>query len=225
MIGILGGTFDPPHWGHIKLAQNFIETLKLDKLIWLPAGQPWQKSSHITPSEIRFALTQAAADDLKSILSPQFSSVDIKVSRMELDRDEPSYTINAARELRKLYGANTPLVWIMGADSYQNISSWKDWEQLPDYLHLAIANRTDQKLQPGITEDAIKNVFKNKITTDAADLANSPCGKVFFDNNFHVDLSSTHIREGLQSNRANQALTEAIPPKVLELIKSSGIYQ
>jgi nicotinate-nucleotide adenylyltransferase len=225
MIGILGGTFDPPHWGHLKLAQNFIEILKLDQLIWLPAGQPWQKDSHITSSKNRFALTQAAADDLKDLITPGFSKVKVSVSRIELDRQGPSYAIDAARELRSTYGAEMPLIWLMGADSYQNISSWKDWEQLPKFLHLAIANRSDQKTQPGIKEDVVKNALGERITTDPSDLSKSPCGKVFFDNNFHVDLSSTHIREGLRGSWDIQNLVNSIPPRVLELINSSGIYQ
>lgn len=225
MIGILGGTFDPPHWGHLKLAQNFIETLKLDQLIWLPAGQPWQKDAGITPAETRLALTQAAADDLKASLSPALSNVSIHVNRMELDRNGPSYTIDAARELRQIYGNEVSLIWIMGADSYNNLSTWKDWELLPNYLHLAIANRSSQTQLADSSIDNVKKAFEGRITSNVADLTKSPCGKVYFDQNFHVDLSSTHIRKGLQSRGCKVDLSDAISPKVLELINSSGIYQ
>jgi nicotinate-nucleotide adenylyltransferase len=63
-IGILGGTFDPPHVGHLKLASHFVKVLHLDELILIPSGESWQKGSDITPAEIRFQLTQAAAIDL-----------------------------------------------------------------------------------------------------------------------------------------------------------------
>jgi nicotinate-nucleotide adenylyltransferase len=123
MIGILGGTFDPPHWGHVQLAKNFIEILELEELIWLPAGQPWQKSTHITPASIRYDLTKAAAQDLQNEIDHVKSPVKIQVSRIELDRQGPSYTIDTARELRSMYGPNTSIVWLMGADTYQNLPS------------------------------------------------------------------------------------------------------
>ena len=81
MIGILGGTFDPPHWGHIRLAKNFIDLLGLTQLIWLPAGQPWQKSSLITPAQTRYQMTVAAALDLKALYAPTACLAEISVSQ------------------------------------------------------------------------------------------------------------------------------------------------
>ncbi len=222
MIGILGGTFDPPHWGHLKLAQNFIETLNLDQLIFIPAGEPWQKSPDITPSEIRFQLTQAAALDLQSLIGSN-SKVNIEVSRLELDRHGPSYAIDSAKALRQIYGANEPIVWLMGSDSFNHLPSWKDWEQLPNYLHIAVANRTGNSSE--YLDEIELSSFKDRISNDPKDLIDLPFGKIFFDHNFQVDLSSTHIRQGLRANSTELELSKAIPPKTLELIKSLGIYQ
>lgn len=224
MIGILGGTFDPPHWGHLKLAQNFVQLLKLDQLILLPAGLPWQKSAHITTSEARLALTQAAALDLKDLLAKNFPEVKVDVSHIEIDREGPSYTIDTARTLRQIYGPKMPLVWLMGADSYKNLSTWEDWKQLPNYLHLAIANRPQNNANEHLDTPTL-HAFKDRMTVNPDDLANSPCGKVLFDEKFHVDLSSTHIREALANKTGGRDLSNSIPPNVLKLINSLGIYQ
>ena len=226
MIGILGGTFDPPHWGHIRLALNFIEKLGLDELIWLPAGQPWQKSQQITPSAIRYALTQAAISDLEALLQEKGIAIPISISRIELDRHGPSYTIDTAKVLRELYGPTTSLVWLMGADSYKNIRTWNNWEELPDYLHLAVANRPiSQANNESNTPELVLPELKKRLTKDVKDLQNQASGRVFFDDLFHVDLSSTQIRTELQDNLEETTLLKAISPRVLELIYSLGIYQ
>jgi nicotinate-nucleotide adenylyltransferase len=233
MIGIFGGTFDPPHWGHVKLAQNFIELLKLDRLIWLPAGKPWQKSTQITPAIQRYELTLAAVADLKTLLFDSENKTHIDVSRIELDRKGPSYTIDTAKELRRLYGTEQSIVWLMGADTYQNMPTWNDWQYLPDYLHLAVASR---KLSPNPTQAKqdgeypqtileMIDIFDQRITEDVNDLKNAPCGKVFFDENFHVDLSSTYLREQFNQHATRSELAESLSPQVLDYIEAKKLYQ
>lgn len=226
MIGILGGTFDPPHWGHLKLAANFVEHLGLDELIWLPAGQPWQKSADITPSKIRFRLTEAIAADLDDYLKTKGLHVKSSVSRLELDRHGPSYTIDTAKALREQYGSDQSLVWLMGADSFRNISSWHDWEELPNYLHLAVANRSSAGSNDN--SDALNPIvlksFKDRTVSNRAELRNTPAGCVFFDEKFHVDLSSTELRKMLLQGLSDQEMQKAIPPRVLEMIFSLNIY-
>jgi nicotinate-nucleotide adenylyltransferase len=233
MIGILGGTFDPPHWGHVKLAQNFIEMLKLDELLWLPAGQPWQKSSHITPAQVRYELTLAAVEDLKTLLFDTDHQTQISVSRIELDRNGPSYTIDTAKELRQAYGPEQSIVWLMGADTYQNMPTWNDWQHLPDYLHLAVASR---KLSPSsqlanIDPDHPQTIFEmieifdQRITDDISLLQNSPHGKVIFDEHFQVDLSSTYLREQFVQKASRSDLAESLSPQVLDYIEHHKIDQ
>jgi nicotinate-nucleotide adenylyltransferase len=233
MIGILGGTFDPPHWGHVKLAQNFIDMLKLDELLWLPAGQPWQKSSNITPAKVRYELTLAAVEDLKTLLFDTDSKTHVGVSRIELDRQGPSYTIDTAKELRALYGSKQSIVWLMGADTYQNMPTWNDWQHLPDYLHLAVASR---KLSPSSTNANIDpdhpqtifemiEIFDQRITDNVGELRSSPNGKVIFDEHFHVDLSSTYLREQFAQKASRSELSESLSPQVLDYIEHYQIAQ
>ena len=223
MIGILGGTFDPPHWGHIKLAENFIRQFKLDELIWLPAGQPWQKNSQITPSIFRYQLTLAAAEDLKSLLANELNTK-INVSKMELDRQGPSYTIDTVKELRRTYGPNESIIWLMGSDSYQNLPTWHHWEDLPKYVHLAIASRPVGTFKNNLSSQEVLKKLEPFICINPNELANSAAGKVYFDMNFCVELSSTELRSQLQTNQSDQELLKSVPPRVLEIIHSLGIY-
>jgi len=233
MIGIFGGTFDPPHWGHVKLAQNFIELLRLDELLWLPAGQPWQKSSQITPAIQRYELTLAAVEDLKTLLYDTDNKTHVGVSRIELDRQGPSYTIDTAKKLRELYGANQSIVWLMGADTYQNMPTWNDWQHLPDYLHLAVASRKLSpsaeyaKLDPDHPQTILEmiDIFDQRITDNVNDLKYTSNGKVFFDEHFHVDLSSTYLREQFNQHATRSELAESLSPQVLDYIELKQLYQ
>jgi nicotinate-nucleotide adenylyltransferase len=141
VIGILGGTFDPPHWGHIRLAEYFSRELVLDELIWLPSGEPWQKGAHITPAKDRLAMTMAAADVLREEFQTKHISTVVTVDPMEIDRSGSSYTIDSAKEFRQQFGPDVSLIWLMGADSLLQLYTWNDWRDLSRYIHLAVASR------------------------------------------------------------------------------------
>ena len=100
-IGILGGTFDPPHWAHLRVAAHFARLFQLNRLLLIPSGNPWQKSAFITPPETRYQLTQAAAIALNRLLGDEGIQIPIEVDRIELDRQGPSYTIDTAIALRQ----------------------------------------------------------------------------------------------------------------------------
>jgi nicotinate-nucleotide adenylyltransferase len=142
-IGILGGTFDPPHWAHLRVAAHFAALFQLDRLLLIPSGNPWQKSAFITPPETRYQLTQAAAIALNRLLGDEGIQIPIEVDRIELDRQGPSYTIDTAIALRQRYGKATHLIWLMGADSLMQIDTWQDWQHLLKEIHLAVARRPE----------------------------------------------------------------------------------
>ena len=103
-IGILGGTFDPPHIGHLKLAIHFSKLLQLDTLLLIPSGEPWQKGSHITPADIRLKMTEAAAIDLAKACLYLKIPTQIGVDSIEIERAGPSYSIDTAKSLRERFG-------------------------------------------------------------------------------------------------------------------------
>ncbi|WP_234413885.1 nicotinate-nucleotide adenylyltransferase [Ideonella sp. A 288] len=136
-IGVLGGSFDPPHLAHLALAHVALDTLQLDELRWLPARAPWQKAGRdMAQANDREAMVAAMiADEPRFVLDPR-----------ELHRDGPTYTIDTVRELC----ADEPDAdWflVIGQDQYGRFDTWRDWRELLSRLTLAVAAREGQRPQ------------------------------------------------------------------------------
>jgi nicotinate-nucleotide adenylyltransferase len=114
-IGIMGGTFDPIHHGHLVAASEVAGRFELDEVVFVPTGQPWQKGA-VSPAEDRYLMTVIATAS-----NPRFH-----VSRADIDRDGPTYTVDTLRDLSAVYGPATELFFITGADALAKILSWKD---------------------------------------------------------------------------------------------------
>ena len=222
-IGILGGTFDPPHWGHLRLAEHFSRVLQLDHIIWMPAGQPWQKSSEITPAKHRLAMSEYAIETLHDLFVDHHIYTKIEISTLEMAREGPSYAINTAREIRALYGPETSISWLMGADSWANIKTWHQWPELPNFVHLAVASRPETDLSGA--NQANSSVFADKQTSDPQLLQLNPLGHVLFDQGLQINLSSSALRDDFYNNASWDELADAIPPLVLDYIEAKGLYR
>ena len=226
VIGILGGTFDPPHWGHIRLAEHFSRVLVLDELIWLPSGEPWQKGAHITPAKDRLAMTMAAADVLREeFLTKQISTV-VTVDPMEIDRSGSSYTIDSAKELRQQFGPNVSLIWLMGADSFLQLYTWNDWRDLSRYIHLAVASRPPYSIQKQLTDHPpLQDYYLDHQTQSASDLCAKAAGLIYLDEQLSIDLASSSLRPLLSSNNTANPIQEWLPKSIHALILKKGLYQ
>ncbi|WP_325096590.1 nicotinate-nucleotide adenylyltransferase [Mycolicibacterium vinylchloridicum] len=118
-LGVMGGTFDPIHNGHLVAASEVAALFDLDEVVFVPTGQPWQKSREVTPPEDRYLMTVIATAS-----NPRFS-----VSRVDIDRGGPTYTNDTLRDLRAL-NPDADLFFITGADALASILSWQNWEEL-----------------------------------------------------------------------------------------------
>ncbi|HCT78025.1 MAG TPA: nicotinic acid mononucleotide adenylyltransferase [Micromonosporaceae bacterium] len=122
----MGGTFDPIHHGHLVAASEVADTFALDEVIFVPTGEPWQKSNRVvSPAEDRYLMTVIATAS-----NPRFS-----VSRVDIDRKGPTYTVDTLRDLNAKYGDKADLFFITGADALTKILSWKDADQLFKLAH------------------------------------------------------------------------------------------
>ncbi|GIJ35480.1 nicotinate-nucleotide adenylyltransferase [Verrucosispora sp. WMMD703] len=125
-IGIMGGTFDPIHHGHLVAASEVADRFGLDEVIFVPTGQPWQKADvPVSSAEDRYLMTVIATAS-----NPRF-----QVSRVDIDRGGPTYTVDTLRDLRAQYGAKAQLFFITGADALEKILSWKDLDEIFELAH------------------------------------------------------------------------------------------
>ena len=133
-IGVMGGTFDPIHHGHLVAASEVAHHFELDEVIFVPTGRPWQKSN-VSPSEHRYLMTVIATAS-----NPRFA-----VSRVDIDRSGPTYTVDTLRDLREQY-PDADLFFISGADAVEQIVSWKDVDKLWELAHFIAVSRPGHEL-------------------------------------------------------------------------------
>jgi nicotinate-nucleotide adenylyltransferase len=145
-IGVMGGTFDPIHLGHLAAASEVAARLQLDEVIFVPAGQPWQKSERqVSAAEDRYLMTVIA-----TAADPRFS-----VSRVDIDRDGPTYTVDTLTELAATH-PDDQLFFITGADALAAILSWRDPDRVLALAHLVGVTRPGHHLaDPGLPDGAV----------------------------------------------------------------------
>ena len=148
-LGVMGGTFDPIHHGHLVAASEVVSQFHLDEVVFVPTGTPWQKDRRpVSPAEDRYLMTVVA-----TMSNPQFS-----VSRIDIDRQGPTYTTDTLRELRALH-ADADLFFITGADALSQIFSWRNAEELFDLAHFIGVTRPGHTLtDPGLPEGGVSLV-------------------------------------------------------------------
>lgn len=211
-IGLLGGTFDPIHAGHIAIAQSAQAALGLARIDFLPAGNPWQKDL-VSPAERRLAMLRLALDKMP----------DFRIEPMELERLGPTYSIETLRRLRRRLGPAIPLVLILGGDQWNNFHTWREWQSLTDYAHLAICRRGGEALH---AQKAVQ-VWAEPYMRSAHNLVESSAGGIaFFDMPPHL-ASATAIRYALQKTPFASAMRELegwLHPAVANYIFENGLY-
>ncbi|UIZ91738.1 nicotinate-nucleotide adenylyltransferase [Corynebacterium sp. CNCTC7651] len=148
-LGVMGGTFDPIHHGHLVAASEAAHRFELDEVVFVPTGRPWQKAGRkISPAEDRYLMTVIATAS-----NPQFN-----VSRVDIDRGGPTYTIDTLRDLREEY-PNAELFFITGADALSSIMSWHDWDKMFDLAQFVGVTRPGYEL----TEDMLPADIQERV--------------------------------------------------------------
>jgi nicotinate-nucleotide adenylyltransferase len=149
-IGVMGGTFDPIHHGHLVAASEVGHRFWLDEVVFVPTGQPWQKEGRqVSAAEDRYLMTVIATAS-----NPRFS-----VSRLDIDRPGPTYTIDTLRDLRAERGGEAEFFFITGADALSRMMSWQDVEELFSLAHFVGCTRPGHQLTGrGLPEDKVSLV-------------------------------------------------------------------
>jgi nicotinate-nucleotide adenylyltransferase len=158
-LGVMGGTFDPIHHGHLVAASEAASALQLDEVIFVPTGEPWQKKQ-VSEGEHRYLMTVIATAS-----NPRF-----KVSRVDIDRAGPTYTIDTLRDIRASY-PDAELFFISGADAIAQILSWKDVEEIWPLAHFVAVSRPGHKLLiPNVPEGAVSTLEVPALAISSTDV-------------------------------------------------------
>ncbi len=207
-IGILGGTFDPIHLGHISIAHHILKQLKPHKILFIPCYQPVHRKKPIASPQQRLKMVKLALEDYKSL----------EADDREIQRQNTSYTLDTLQSLRQDF-PNTPLCLIIGFDEFVNLTTWHAWEKLTDYAHLIIINRPN--IAPHLLP-LIKKLLKKNETKDLSLLHNTLNGKIYRMEIQPINISATTIRKQLENN---QCPKNVLPEKVYEYIKMHQLYK
>jgi nicotinate-nucleotide adenylyltransferase len=196
-LGIMGGTFDPIHFGHLVTAEEALIQFNLDRVLFMPTGHPAFKSDErVTPSEDRYLMTVLATA----------SNPDFDVSRMEVDRPGLTFTVDTLLALREEYGPEAELFFITGADAVWDIVGWKDADKIADLATFIAATR------PGYDLDAAKAVHEGAATRFRIEYISVPA----------LAISSTDLRERVAQRRAIRYLA---PESVIAYIEKRVLYR
>ncbi len=209
-LGILGGTFDPIHFGHLRLAQEVADALSLSEVRFIPAGTPPHRATPQTSAAHRVAMVKEAIAD-----NPLFV-----LDERETRREGLSYSVDTLAALRAEQGAARPLVLIMGADAFLAFHRWHRWPDIFSLAHIAVAHRPGAALTQ-INDAALAQEFARRRTDNVEALWQAPAGRIAEVPITALDISATAIRAALLSRRSARYLT---PPAVLAYIDCNYLF-
>ena len=192
MTGLFGGAFDPPHYGHLELVDGALGHFGLERVVVIPTGRAPHKAI-ATPPEVRYRLAEAAFAGRQGV----------ELSRWELERGEPSYTVDTTRWARERYGE---LIFLVGADQFAKLATWREPDEVLRLARLGVATR------PGYDREGLDRVLGHLSDPSRVEL-------------FEIEptpVSSTEVRARVARGEAVDAL---VPPAVAGLIEELGLYR
>jgi len=210
MLGILGGTFNPIHNGHLFLAERLQQALSFDAIRFMPAAIPALKDAPSVSAEQRADMVKLAI-----INHPTFQ-IDIR----ELDRSGPSYTIESLVSLRKELGDKESICWLIGSDAFAKLNTWHRWNELLNYCHFVVVERPHSENLNWNAE--VASLLESHHTRDIHKIKNSANGKILIQEIEALDISSTQIREHIASKKDVDNL---MPSNVVNYIHEYHLYE
>ena len=207
-IGLLGGTFDPIHIGHLRAALEVAEQFALDELRLIPSARPPHRGAPQVSAQARLDMVRLAVKDVPPLA----------VDDRELWRDKPSWTIDTLESLRAELGAEVQLLLLMGWDAFCGLPTWHRWQELLDHCHIVVLQRPDADSE---APEALRNLLAARSVADPQALK-GPAGQIAFVWQMPLAISATGIRERLAAGRSVRFL---VPDAVLAYIHAHGLYR
>jgi len=222
-IGIFGGTFDPVHYGHIASAKTLVSQLSLDTLYFMPCQQhPFYKHPGASPAQRADMLSLAVAEEAQ-----------LEVDERELKRDGMSYTVDSLKEIRREFGNDVVIVFILGSDAFASLHQWERWQAILSFANVAVIERAGQVTAAQIVEPELKTLLAHSVTTVKA--SHGELVQLVLE---PYIISSTVLRSALAANyqvgsetaskvdkTQIKVINEFIPASVLQYIEAQQLYQ
>lgn len=212
-LGVLGGTFDPIHYGHLRMAEELAEALEIEQVRLIPAGRPPHRGQPRAEARHRLEMARLAIAG-----NPRFV-----LDEREFHRAAPSYSVDTLSDLRAELPAATPLVLFMGADAFLGLTTWHEWRRLFDLAHIVVAHR------PGFSaaawEDALPDPLRRLLSThrveQAGEILEKPAGRVFLHSITQLDISASQIRDRALRGKSLRYL---LPDTVIAYLNENHLY-
>ena len=210
MIGILGGTFDPVHFGHLRPALEIREQLQFDEVRLVVSARPPHREQPVASVLQRLAMVRAAVEGVDGL----------RVDDREVRRAGPSYSVDTLESLRRDVGAE-PMALIIGMDAFLGLDTWHEWQRIPTLAHLVVTHRPGWSLQQLGGSSALLQLVSERAVDDAGILQHEPAGHLVFQPVTQLEISATRIRALIQARKDIHYL---VPEYVHQLIKTQAIY-
>ena len=213
LVGIFGGTFDPIHYGHLRVAEEIVETVGLQKMYFVPAGMPRLRYSPVASSQHRVEIVRLAIQ----------KNPDFVLDEREIYRDGVSYSIDTVREFKQEFGEEVRLCFILGADAFIKLPEWNNWKELFNLCHFIVSTR------PGYTLTLIKELLSKELREECSQrwvsntesLKKDTSGLIFIASTTMLDISATSIRAHIAVGRSVRHL---VPSVTVNYISENKLY-
>ena len=214
-IGILGGTFDPIHYGHLRPAADVRRALDLREVHLIPAGTPPHRPPPVASADDRMAMTALGCAGFPALLADD----------REVRSAGPSYTVPTLQSMRDEF-PDSGLALIVGADAFANLAAWHRWESLFELTHLVVVDRPDHPLDPDRLAPALRAQWQRRLTSDPMQLTRQLAGAIIRQVVEPQPISATALRAALASGPADRARVRGLlPATVLAYIDRNQLYR
>lgn len=208
-VGILGGTFDPIHNGHLRLGWEAKLQLDLEQVRFIPCHIPPHRDTPHSNSQQRLAMAKLACDAVPGFV----------VDDWEISRTEPSYSVDTLSHIRNELGPDTPLIFLMGMDAFCQFSHWHEWEQILNLTHLWVAHRPGSSTP---SKDSVEFELLQALHVESPhSLLKEAAGLIHVYNTTALDISSTQLRDDIERGQDPRFL---LPDSVWHYIGENNLY-
>ncbi len=211
-LGVFGGTFDPVHLGHLRLAEEACQDLGLSQIRWIPAGRPPHRHAPEVTARHRLDMVRLAVA----------GNTAFSVDPAEVEAECPSFSVPTLERLRSEIGERRSLVLLLGADAFAGLTTWHRWQELLELAHLGVAHRPGYVIDPENLPSALAGLYAERGSDNPALLTAAPAGAIVRFPMTPLAISATQVRQLLVDGRSPRYL---IPDSVIAYIRQHNLYQ